>query len=336
MAPTSSRLTGLSVSTDASSNRVTTVAEEGSSLVRPLAISALCFTVLAGAAYAFFRFYHAKDGVKDASSREPILPSRLDRKKSNSKTVDDVQDVTSVSQSAVVEINDSEAQCAHPRVGEPTEHHTAEVGNESSSDTTPSLCDDSGSPKLHSCSIPNSLFDLDNLLATPMGTLATLAPSAEPLNTKRQSIEIDDILEEYYAQSSSLLSLGDLGQADLVGLGISMPIIVLDGCETRIDPPTDVNFDADAPQSPVMVVADPHVEYLDVPPAQHCARERQQAKASAAARARIRRLSTCNAVSALRIDKKSGGVRTFMNGGFTIVAPTPFAPKMKVDFSRWF
>ncbi|THH30564.1 hypothetical protein EUX98_g3623 [Antrodiella citrinella] len=177
---------------------------------------------------------------------------------------------------------------------------------------TPSLCEDMSPP------IPGAWFDLDNLMATPLGDLEAFDSESEYSDDKEHVVcgggdgdydDIHDILDEYYTQSSSMLSLSmSTSQVTGVGLGITVPVIQLDSCPSRISPPQDVNFPDEAPQSPVIVNTSPEVEYLDVPPAQFCGKDRMDAEASARSRSHLRRLSTLATVAELCVVKRNPAV----------------------------
>lgn len=159
---------------------------------------------------------------------------------------------------------------------------------------TPSLYAEDDSPELALSFIPSALFDVDNLLAMPLEDLEALEDHDNAVTTDN----IEDILDEYYSKTHSMLSLGGLGDTSTtIGLGISMPIITLDSCESRPDVPQDVNFAdelADYTESSVIVATNsPPSEYLAVPPQQYCAKDREIASTEAEARAiaRTHRLS---------------------------------------------
>lgn len=84
-----------------------------------------------------------------------------------------------------------------------------------------------------------------------------------------------------------------------LGLGITLPVIQLYSCPSRMEPPEDVNFPKDAPRSPVVVVDTPEVEYLEVPPPQFCDKDRVEAEASTRSRSHVHRLSTLTTIASL-------------------------------------
>lgn len=206
---------------------------------------------------------------------------------------------------------------------------------------TPSLCADSSAADMDSPPLPGAWIDTDNLMETRLPDLEAFGSDSA---YSEDETDLVDVVDSYYSQSPSMLSVESACQPIGLGLNIDIPVITFVDCESRPAPPEDVNFpeDSPAPRSPVIVHDSPEVEFLAAPPAQFCSKDRQAAEDDALYHSRVHRMSVVGMVAALRVVKKVKGARPVVTGlderDFFQSIPvfSRSLPKPKDDFYGYF
>ncbi|KAH8101800.1 hypothetical protein BXZ70DRAFT_77134 [Cristinia sonorae] len=267
MAPVVSRI----IAFGSSENTQAAVVSQGNpGTVVLLALGAFAFLVLVAVVYLVVSLFWSPKANSNPRLRKLVLPGVVaDKQRSNgvfgrlammfgggSKVNNDLEAQVVCGETFVHKIAAVEAQ--------------VQVRSDDAHSETPSLCGSVGSSGSES-SIPESWFDLDNLLATPTEELGVFNFVSEPsdnadISDKRLSIPPLAFIK----RSSRLFGLGF--DVDIV------PTITVDDCETRSAPPEDVNFDAASPQSPISVSEDPSIDYLGVPSPQFSTGGRRRAE----------------------------------------------------------
>ncbi|KAH8101798.1 hypothetical protein BXZ70DRAFT_76824 [Cristinia sonorae] len=267
MAPVVSRI----IAFGSSENTQAAVVSQGNpGTIVLLALGAFAFLVLVAVVYLVVSLFWSPKANSNPRLRKLVLPGMVaDKQRSNgvfgrlammfgggSKVNNDIEAQAVYGKTFVHKIADVEAQ--------------VQVRFDDARSETPSLCGSVGSSGSES-SIPESWFDLDNLLATPAEELGVFNFISEPsdntdISDKRLSIPP----LAFVKRSSQLFGLGF--DVDIV------PTITVDDCETRSAPPEDVNFDAACPQSPISVSEDPSIDYLGVPSPQFSTGGRRRAE----------------------------------------------------------
>ncbi|TCD65753.1 hypothetical protein EIP91_002237 [Steccherinum ochraceum] len=362
MAPAPAHHATLVTSTpDSAAATTTQPAKDDSGLVRPFALGALGVTLLIGAAYVLFRLLHRpkRQRSKTSGLRKLVLSASPTEA---SGLRDGVQNAPRATKRAAVRplavafpdnfdmsVEDPSTQEKSPPSSDTSDRFPSYLEPDSPSSTssskTPPLSDDSTHPEDDSPPIPSHLFDLDNLMATPLEDLQSQASTESEYSERDTEPEDDiaDIVEGYYSKSPSLLSFENSRNSSGIGLGISLPIIVLDSCGSgsRIDLSHDNKTTCDDEQSshdsPVPLSPE---EYLAAPPQQHCLKDRQLVEEAANTRARIHRFSVQSVLLSWREDQRSDQVKTTQHflAGVDQPAPGTLSSALKVTggYDGWF